>query len=208
MGKINFIVLTLLLLFILAACGQGANLNKENQDPTLGSEPEIEEQEENTEETEIVTEEPTEPATEMAVLDTIYLYYSDIDLMDIYRVEIQSPYTKDEEGIQRALQRWTQGPEQEGLQSLVPEGVIVQSVEDRNGVAYISFSKELLAANLGSSGEAMVATQIIMAVEQFGYDEILVLINGEVIDSLGGHIDWSEPFLKTTSPEDFQLYNE
>lgn len=211
MKKIKFLVLTFILVLALVACGQGANNNtEEGLEPPSGTAPETEEQEQVTKEageTDVATKEPADPVAENEVLEAIYLYFSDKDLMEIYRVEEASQYTKDEEGIQRALQRWILGPEQEGLQSLVPEGVVVQSVEDRDGVAYISFSKELSVANLGSSGEAMLAEQIVMVVEQFGYSAVSILINGEVIGSLLGHVDWSQPFT-ANSPEDYELYNQ
>ena len=208
MKKITLTVLTLTLLLALAACGQGADNNTIEQDPPQGSAPEIEEQEETVEETDISNEEPTDPASEIAILDVINLYFSDNDLMDIYRVEVGTQHTKDEEGIQSALQLWVKGPKQEGLQGLVPEGVIVQTVEERDGLLYVSFSNELLEANLGSTGEAMLATQITMIVKQFGYDKVFVLIEGEVIDSLLGHLDWNEPLTLDTVPEDFELYTE
>lgn len=206
MKKITLLVLTLTLLLALAACGQGADNN--TIEPPQGPATEIEEQEETVEETDISAEEPTDPASEIAILDVINLYFSDNDLMDIYRVEVGTQHTKDEEGIQSALQLWVKGPKQEGLQGLVPEGVIVQSVEERDGLLYVSFSNELLEANLGSTGEAMLAAQITMIVKQFGYDEVFVLIEGEVIDSLLGHLDWSEPLTLDTVPEDFELYTD
>ncbi|MCT8136534.1 GerMN domain-containing protein [Anaerobacillus sp. CMMVII] len=210
MNKLSKLILFLSLTLIIAACGQGANNTTEQQKPTSGDEPETKYQEEIEEEADLEKEEssePTEPTTEVAVLDKLNLYFSDDQLMDIYRVEVDLPLSLNEFGLQNALQRWIQGPEHEGLHSLLPEGVVVQSVEDQEGVAYVSFSKELSEANLGSTGEAMLATQITMVVEQFGYEKVFVLIEGEKIDSLLGHLDWNEPFIITSSPEDFELYN-
>ncbi|RXJ01921.1 spore gernimation protein GerM [Anaerobacillus alkaliphilus] len=205
MRKIKYTVLTLALLLGLAACGQGTTQPPEEQEPVVGAEPEVEEQEKTAEQTEISAEEPNEAEVEIPVLDTIYLYFSDNDLMTIYRVEVEGPYTLDEEGIKNALQSWVTGPKEEGLQGLVPEGVLVQSVEEFDGALYVSFSRELYEANLGSTGEGMMAEQIAMVVEQFGYKEVFVLIDGEVVDSLLGHLDWNEPFI-ANSPEDYEIY--
>ncbi len=207
MKKIKYTVLTLALLLGLTACGQGTAQPPEEQEPVAGAEPEVEENEKTPDQTEISAEEPNEPEVEIPTLDKIYLYYSDNDLMNIYRVEHDGPYTKNEAGIHSALETWLAGPAQEGLTGLVPEGVLVQSVEEREGTLYVSFSSELSEANLGSTGEGMLAEQIAMIVEQFGYEEVFVLIDGEVIDSLLGHLDWNEPFA-ANSPEDYELYNE
>lgn len=207
MRKLKYTVVTLGLLLGLAACGQASTQPTEEEAPVQGAEPEVVEQEQSAEETEISAEEPNKPETEVAALDNIYLYFSDNDLMNIYRVEVEGPYTLDEEGIKSALQAWVTGPTQEGLAGLVPEGVLVQSVEDREGSLYVSFSNELSNANLGSTGEGMMSEQIAMVVEQFGYTEVFVLIDGETVGSLLGHVDWTEPFTANL-PEDYEIYNE
>ncbi len=212
MKKINYLVLTLALLLVVAACGQGTSDNTQKENPQVGTDAEQTEEkdDESTEITDQTNEEPSEVINEVEVLDTINLYYSDVQLMDIYRVEIEAPLTKDEDGIKDALQLWMDGPKQEGLQGLVPAGVQVQSVTDVDGVAHVSFSSELLDANLGSTGEAALLTQIAMVVEQFDHNELFVLIDGEKATEFLGHVGLSEtePILIESSPEDFELYNE
>ncbi len=203
--KGNYLILTLTLLLLLVACGKDTTEHTDNHDSMLDSEQETE-QKETPETPEIADENAIETEKENVVLNSIYLYFSDHDLMNVYRVETKDSFTKNEEGILKALQLWADGPKQEGLHSLLPEGVLVQTVENKNGIAYISFSNELSTANLGSTGEGMLVEQIAMIVKQFGYDEVFILINGEVIDSLLGHLDWSEPFKVEKSADDYEVY--
>ncbi|OIJ15120.1 hypothetical protein BKP37_06790 [Anaerobacillus alkalilacustris] len=223
MKKWISIFVTFTLLLVVSACGQGdGTLNEE--ETNLGSDEEqYEEQEDVVEESEQLEEEAIEekertdaPTPEESTkdktnetenLDALNLYFADAELMSIYRVKRDVEYPKDEEGIQKALQLWIAGPVEEGLQGLVPENVIVQSVNIDNDIVFVSFSEELLNVNVGSSGELFITEQIAMVVEQFGYKQVFILINGSEIDTLSGHIDFNEPFT-ARSPKDFELYNK
>lgn len=206
--NILYILLTLtLLLGLTTACGQGAIDQPNNEAPPLESTPQEAEQEKKASETEISANDPSNPVIEIAILNKIFLYYADDQLMSVYRVEEDAQYPINEEGIRNALQRWIEGPVNDNLISLVPKTVIVQSVQFHDDIVSISFSPELFEANLGSTGEGMIVEQIAMVVEQFGFNEVLLLIDGEVIDTLLGHVDWSEPFV-ANSPEDYELYSE
>lgn len=219
MNIFKYLVLTLLLSLVLAGCGQGTTNNSE-EDPDLGTDYETEQEDPATEPSEDelaeeTTEEPQEEpkeeekeeAIEAEVLATINLYFSDDQLMEMYRVEAKGNYPKNEAGIKSALELWAAGPTEQGLYGLVPEGVTVQSVKDVDGVAHVSFSNQLLTANLGSSGEVFLIDQIVMVVEQFGYNEVLILIDGNEKETLLGHMDLSEPF-SAKSPEDYPLYQQ
>lgn len=208
MEKFKFLIFTLLLLLVLAACGQGTN-NNDAQDPN--SEADVtdsdpgDETNTGSDTNEPVEETPLEETPE--VLESINLYYVDTDLMGNYRVEIKDTYTKDIEGMKKALELWIAGPVEEGLQSLVPQDVKVQEIEIVDGVAYVSFSNELLNANVGSSGEAFLIEQIVMVVEQFGYDEVFILIDGEIDENFLGHVGLGESF-PANDPSDYELYQQ
>jgi spore germination protein GerM len=208
MVKFKYLILSLILGLVLAGCGQGTDDSSE-EDANLGSDSQTEQQDTETEiepAKEEQAEVEKEEVTEVELLETINLYFTDNNLMTMYRVEVEANYPKNEDGIKSALELWAAEPAREGLSKLVPEEVVtVQSVENVDGVAHVSFSNELLEANLGSSGEIFLIEQIVMVVEQFGYNEVLILIDGEEKDTLLGHIDLSEPF-PAGSPEDYELY--
>lgn len=208
MKNLKYLLLTLILSLVLAACGQGTNDDPKEEDPNLGAEYGNEQQDPATEP---VDEESKEEAIDTEVLKTINLYFTDDQLMEIYRVEAAVNYPKNEEGIKSALELWAAGPVETGLHELVPEEIVtVQSVESVDGVAHVSFSSDLLEANVGSLGESMLITQIVMVVEQFGYDEIFILIEGEVNETLFGHVGLSEsePLKVENSPDDYKLYQQ
>jgi hypothetical protein len=206
-----FLLLGLSIL-VLGACGQGATSTEQEEDQLANGveseensnlvEAETDEEDEAAADAEgdsetVNTETENTAADEEANLDTttsIELVFSDDQVMDMYRVERQLETTEDNLFI-AALEAWVQGPTEEGLVSLIPNDVDVQSVEDKDGVAHVSFSSELLNAQVGSGTEYMLVQQIAMAMKQFGFDETQILIDGDVHPELFGHIDTSEPIV-------------
>lgn len=124
----------------------------------------------------------------------IALYYPDTDLMELHRVEVEIDLANEAEAPRLALEAWMKGPEDEQLNNLVPEGVVVQSVKPVNGVMHVSFSRQLQQANLGGAGELFLMESIALIMQQFGYSATQVLIEGNVVESLLGHVTADEPF--------------
>ncbi len=213
MKKISYLVLTLLLLLVISACGQATSDNMQEENLQAGTDIEKsqtkDETNEEVEQPVESNEETTEVTNEVEVLSPINLYFSDLDLMNIYRVKVDTELTKDSEGLKEALQLWINGPEptKDGLTSLLPEGVTVQSIENIDDVLHVSFSNELRQANLGSSGESFLIQQITMVIEQFGYNEVFILIDGEIDTEFLGHVGLDQIFT-ANSPEDYELYKD
>lgn len=212
---LQFVLLTIFALFMLAACGQsenqpGSNNTDEgissdhNPDLQSGEQGNENEPEENTNEPNEGTNDPTSTSESKSSTHTVYLYFSDNELMDMYKVEVNIEAT-DKELAKKALEAWIAGPKTDRLASLVPSTVKVQSIENKDGVAYVSFSKELLAANVGSSGEAMLLDQIALMMEQFNFAKTQILIEGEIKDELFGHIMTNEP-IEAPNPNDYKLF--
>ncbi|MGO4889671.1 GerMN domain-containing protein [Anaerobacillus sp. MEB173] len=209
------ILISFSFVLILAACGQGVDQVDESpqdesditeetsgEDTVHGGTEELEENEQSEEVAE-ETETETEAEADEPAATTITLYFSDSDLMKIYRVEREITVVNEDELMMETLQTWVNGPEEDGLTNLLPEGVVVQTVEDVNGVAHVSFSDDLLHANLGSSGEMFLLEQLAMIMEQFGYGETLLLIDGEVVPEFLGHMDTSQP-IQAGDPEQYE----
>ncbi|UTR08696.1 GerMN domain-containing protein [Evansella sp. LMS18] len=144
-----------------------------------------------------------EAAEDVAVIDGVELYFSDDQLMEIYRVQTDVSVTADENGALEAYQLWASGPDKNSLVSLLPEGTQVQSVSFTDGTARVSFSDAILEANLGSSGELMLTEQIALIAKQFGYDRVQILIEGSVPDVFLGHMEVDEP-IEAGNPESYQ----
>ncbi|MEB3100706.1 GerMN domain-containing protein [Ferviditalea candida] len=135
---------------------------------------------------------------------TVSLYFSDKELMKQYRTEKEIEVRNEADLPKAALEAWIAGPENDKLTSLVPPGVVVEYVKAANGVAEVSFSKEIKNANLGSTGEMMLLNQIGLILKQFGYESVRILVEGQREESLLGHVDISKP-LKTQDPGNIEL---
>ncbi|NEU29721.1 GerMN domain-containing protein [bacterium LRH843] len=214
--QLMYIILGLLVL-ILAACGQGTastdpttdtndieeNVESDNPETTDDGEDEDTPAEEDV--SGDVAENDTETETEAdeeLTTTPVELLFSDDQVMDMYRVERQIE-ASDEELFVATLQAWASGPTEEGLVSLIPENVEVQSVEEKEGVAFVSFSPELLEAQVGSGVEEMLLQQVAVIMKQFGFNETQVLIDGEIVPELFGHIDTGVPIV-ASNPDDYE----
>lgn len=124
----------------------------------------------------------------------VALYYPDQDLMELYKTEVEIEIAKEEDAPRKALEVWIKGSEHKQLGNLVPEGVVVQSVKAVNGVAHVSFTKQLQQANLGGAGEQFLMESIALIMKQFGYHSTQILIEGNIVESLLGHVTANVPF--------------
>lgn len=184
------------LILVLSACGQGNTAIDPNEKE------EGIEHDQNEQVIESAKEDSEKDTNEQIVDESenrhpVYLYFSDIELNEIYSVETIVT-GEDEEVFINTLNAWIAGPDHENLTSLIPENVKVQSIEDKNGVAHISFSKEILDANVGSSADYMITQQIALLMKQFGFHSTQILVEGEILETLFGHVNTNEPIV----PED------
>lgn len=205
--NIFFLITSFFLLITTAACGLLTNEQEEKNIDTHRSD--FVDEKNVPDETTVGEEDiaNTEESYNSELVSPVTLYYVDNDLMNLYRVEFDKELPKNEQGVKAALELWINEPVIDGLHRNVPENVTVQSVKDVSGTAYISFSKNLLDANLGSSGERFLVDQIAMTVEQFGFNETMILIEGEEKETLLGHIDLSEPIIAKT-PAEYKYYKQ
>ncbi len=212
-------LLLLIFILLLGACGQGTNdtgsvpiddgiESEENEDLTDSDVVENDEENENAEEQNGESEEqPSGSGEANRATMTIELVFPDEQVMDMYRVEREIDAATEEELIYAAFDAWIAGPTEEGLVSLLPDGVKVESVTDVDGVAHVSLSSEFLNAQVGSGTEEMLLQQIAIIMKQFGFDETQILIEGDVQDELFGHIDTSVPIV-AKDLEQFEKYEE
>ncbi len=107
-------------------------------------------------------------------------------------------------GVAReALTRLLAAPDQGELTNLVPEGTSLRGIEVTEGVLRIDLSSEA-ATNPGAGAEAELAFQQMLAHTGAQFptvDRVQVVVAGEPVDSLWGHVDWSQPF----EPDPFLL---
>ena len=174
---------------MLVACGQG---NDETPTTDTGqNEPE---------------EETNQEAEDEMTTESVYLFFPDENVEELYRVE-RSISQDDIEGATEALELWLEGPEtdESNLTTLTNDSAIeVQSVEEEDGIAYVSFSPEFLDIQVGSGTEEMLLQQVALIMDQFGYEETQILIDGETQEQLFGHIQTDQP-ITSGDPESYEL---
>ena len=99
-------------------------------------------------------------------------------------------------GLARAtVEELINGPKDKGLARTVPEGTKLRDINIEKGLCRVDFSRELKDNHWGgSSGELLTVYSIVDTLTQFPtVKEVEILIEGQKIDSLAGHMDLSVP---------------
>ena len=193
-------VLTVLVL--AAACGDGAQPTAEPSGPTAAPSPT-----DGSTSTEAVTPEPTstidgaptEPSpgpTDGATSVLAYYVRSGptalfvepvpIDLAEPTVAVAQAAYTAAVE----------QDPVHPDLLRATPDGTTVLDVAIADGVLTVDLSDELTSASGSSSQELALRNALAETGLQFDtVESVQLLVEGEPVGDLWGHLDWSEPFV-------------
>ncbi|TVP88001.1 MAG: hypothetical protein EA344_01100 [Alkalicoccus sp.] len=185
----------------------GASENSGENNSTADEEADENYEDENEETNNAANEENAneeEADEEASMVDPLYLYFSDDQLLETFRVEAD-PVTMDESGAEEAMDLWAEGPDDENLYGLFPAEAAVQYVELDGDLANVSLSPEVQNANLGSSGEALMTEQIAMMMEQFGASQTMILIDGNETEEFLGHMSLTEP-VEADSPDDYDTH--
>jgi len=82
-------------------------------------------------------------------------------------------------------------------QRIFPEGVrVLEFTVDRNGVAVVNLSPEILDYQGGSMEESGALNALVMTAAQFdGVRSVRFLCDGREMETLGGHADLTEPLV-------------
>ncbi|MFD1039814.1 Gmad2 immunoglobulin-like domain-containing protein [Virgibacillus byunsanensis] len=202
-----FTMVMLIGLVMLAACSKdstGSDLADQSDIEKTDPSTENHSNEEDITEVEEQDEQPVEedPAPTTVKNHQVVLYFSDNELMDIYRVEQEVEVKQGDQVAMSALTTWINGPEHEELTGLINSEVTIEYLEEVDGIAHVSFSNEILNSNLGSSGELMLVEQIAMLMQQFGFDQTQILVEGNVSETLFDHFYTGDPIV-ANDPESY-----
>lgn len=86
------------------------------------------------------------------------------------------------------------GPETDELSRVIPEETVLRGVTLEHGVAYVDFSEDLLQAEVGSEAEAVLVDSIVKSLTQLEeVDAVQILVEGEIVETIAGHISIDEP---------------
>lgn len=106
------------------------------------------------------------------------------------------------EQVEMAINNLITGPDDEDLTGTIPEGTKLLGVKIKNDTAFINLSGELISSHSGgSSGELQTIYSIVntITVSFSAINFVQILVDGDVKDTLAGHILINIPLQKNTS---------
>ncbi len=99
-----------------------------------------------------------------------------------------------EPDLLQVMSAWMDGPQSSHLSSVVPEKVKLLGCFIKDGVAYLDFSPEISRLSIGGELEAVLVQSIVLtAIQVHGAGAVQILVNGEVVESLAGHMLINRP---------------
>ncbi len=104
-------------------------------------------------------------------------------------------------GLAKAtVEQLIQGPTQKNLTRTIPQGTKVREIDIKNGLCRIDLSKEFKENHWGgSSGEILTVYSLVDTLTQFEtVKEVEILVEGQRIDTLAGHMDLTAPVMKNS----------
>jgi len=133
------------------------------------------------------------PAEEMVEVN---LYFSDSQAM--YLVAEKRKISQAPSLARQAVVELIKGPENSELYPTIPEGTQVNEVYIVDDIAYIDLSREIFENHPGgSSGELMTVYSIVNTLTEIPpVKGVQILVEGNEMKSLVGHIDISMPLLR------------
>jgi germination protein M len=132
---------------------------------------------------------------------TITLYFIDAELAGL--IPEERCVTVQEKNMLPAIivEETLRGPEGPDLTNPVPEGTRLLSLEIEKGKATLNLSGEIRDNfNAGAMGEGFIIYSFVNALTEISYiEEVMFLVDGKVIESIGGHFLLEEPFTRDES---------
>lgn len=127
--------------------------------------------------------------------EVITLYFPDEQAMHV--VPEYREVNKDKPLAEIIVEELMKGPETPGLTpTTIPEEAKLLSVEVKDKIAYVNFSRELVEKHVGgSTGEMMTILPIVNSLTELPeIEKVQFLVEGKKEKTLAGHITFDEPF--------------
>ena len=126
----------------------------------------------------------------------VNLYFSDSQAMYLVPEKRKIPQTPSL--ARQVVSELINGPKNSDFYPTIPEGTIVNEVYIVDDIAYIDLSEEIFKNHSGgSSGELMTVYSIVNTLtEILPIKGVQILVEGNEMKSLAGHIDISMPLLR------------
>ena len=130
---------------------------------------------------------------------TIKVYYPDEQGMKL--IADKRTITLDQqEKYTAAMESLLEGTTEKGQTNIIPKQTKLRSVKVANGTATVDFTGDLRKDFVGgSTGETMLVGSIVDTLTEFPeVKKVQILIDGKKVESLGGHMDLSQPLTRMT----------
>jgi spore germination protein GerM len=89
-------------------------------------------------------------------------------------------------------------PIDKSLMRVMPPGTKLLNLKIQDGVAYANFSPNLRRFGGGSTNEILLVAEIVNTLTEFPeIKAVQILIEGKKVETLGGHLDISEPLSRS-----------
>lgn len=126
----------------------------------------------------------------------VNLYFSDSQAM--YLIPEKRKISQIPSIVRQAVNELIKGPENSDFYRTIPEGTQVNEVYISDDIVYIDLSEEIFKNHPGgSSGELMTVYSIVNTLTEIPpIKGVQILVEGNEMESLVGHIDISMPLLR------------
>lgn len=124
------------------------------------------------------------------------LYFMEVTETD-FKLGKETRVFEKQPGARELMKELLQGPQDDNLSKIIPEETRILDLRVENGIAYLDLSSEIAEANYGSGTEAVLLSSIVWTLTQLEEVEaVQILIEGEIVDSIGGHCSASIPLTR------------
>ncbi|WP_425449647.1 GerMN domain-containing protein [Dethiothermospora halolimnae] len=131
---------------------------------------------------------------ELTKKEKVNLYFSDKETLNLLSIKTEVTYDGNsiEKKIVEKLKKDSKDKKYDYIRTIGPD-ITLLSLETRDGTAYVNFSSENL--NGGSAEETLMIDSIVLSLTELKHiSKVQFLIDGEIEESLMGHISIKEPF--------------
>ena len=127
----------------------------------------------------------------------IKVYYPDDQGMKLIAVRLTISQTGGDK-YKAAMKALLEGTKEKGQTNIIPRQTKLQSVSVRGDTAYVDFSRDLVRHFTGgSTGEEMLVGSVVNTMTGFSeIRKVQILIDGEKVETLAGHMDLSAPLTR------------
>ena len=180
-----------LMMSIFACTDQSSTSSQDNTKDTIQEE--VKQVETDDSEEIVITETELE---EEKVIKTVKVYYSDDQAENLVEKQIDIELASGELLEEKVIESLKVKPEDSNIHSVIDENIKINSVKvEDDKIAKVDLAKEGLSGS--STQEYFLKDAIILALTDLdSVDKVQFLVDGEVVETLMGHIDVSKPFTR------------